>query len=76
MLRMLTSTSLSAFSVTPQMAGAEMVHRARAPGSSREEPPPAAPSASPPGAVNDPGGISVQPGSRVLPRGSLVDLSV
>jgi hypothetical protein len=70
---MLTSSSLSAFSVTPQMGGPEMVHRARAPGSSREEPPPVAPVAPPSG---DPGGISVQPGSRVLPRGSLVDLSV
>jgi hypothetical protein len=64
MLRMLTSNSLSAFSVTPSVgaptpgtrtAGADPIQRTRAPGSGREEPP---------------------PGSRVLPRGSLVDLSV
>jgi hypothetical protein len=82
MLRMLTSNSLSAFSVTPSVgaptpgtrtAGADPIQRTRAPGSGREEPPPTPPSnAAPPG-----GGVRPpEPGSRVLPRGSLVDLSV
>lgn len=82
MLRMLTSNSLSAFSVTPSVgaptrgtrtAGADPIQRARTPGSGREEPAPVPPSnAAPPGGIARP----PEPGSRVLPRGSLVDLSV
>ena len=72
---MLTSTSLSAFSIAPP-AGADPVQRARVPGSGRDEPPPAAPV--PPSNAGPPGGgaMPAEPGSRVLPRGSLVDLSV
>ena len=76
MRRMLTPASLSAFSVTPQAGGAEMVHRARAPGPTRENPAPVQPVAPPANAGAGSGGIPAQPGGRVLPRGSLVDLSV
>ncbi len=72
MLRMLTSSSLSAFSVMPQ-AGAAPVQRTRAPGSSREDQVPPTPPAAPNGSAAP---VAPQPGSRVLPRGSLVDLSV
>lgn len=76
MLRMLTSTSLSAFSTAPQdvrlQAGAGAIHRTRAPGSTRDEPPPPVQTAPPGGAGTTP----PAPGGRILPRGSLVDLSV
>ncbi len=76
MLRMLTSSSLSAFSTAPQdvrpPAGAGAIHRTRAPGPTRDDPPPPVQTAPAPGI----GSSTPPPGGRILPRGSLVDLSV
>jgi hypothetical protein len=69
---MLTSTSLAALSIAPAQA-VDTVQRTRVPAPPREEPPQVPPpNATQPVQPSRP----AEPGSRVLPRGSLLDLSI
>ncbi len=76
MLRMLTSTSLAAFSTQPdggRIAGSARPEQpARADGRADPRPPPVLAAATQP---RPNGGGTARP-SRVLPRGSLVDLAI
>jgi len=72
-LRMISTGSLAAFSASVAQAGFGQVQQVRATGGSTLQTAPPAQSSSP---ASQAGSFGTAPNGRILPRGSLLDLSV